>query len=69
MEKKNKTILLLRDSLFNFVEKRTFDTRKEAKEYAIKMRDERKASMCAFVKEEDYSPYFDYNYKFIATLK
>ena len=69
MGKKIKTVLLLRDALFNFVEKQTFDSRKEAMEYAIRMHNERKASMCAFVKEENYSPYFDYKYKFISTLK
>ena len=62
---KKKTILILRNSLFEFVEKKEFESRKKAKEYAIKMKQEKKACMYSLANAKDYSPYFTYKSHFI----
>lgn len=63
MAKKVETILILRNSMLNFVEQKEFPSRKEAMDYATKMYFENKCSFYNLINKSDYSVYYNYRPK------
>jgi hypothetical protein len=63
MPKKVETIVILRNSMLQFVEKKEFPSRKEAMDYAVKMYLEDKCSFYNLINKSDYSVYMNYRPK------
>lgn len=65
MAKKIETVVLLYDSMCKVIEKKDFPSKKEAKEYAIQMYENRKCYFWRDIPKSDYSPYETYRAKVI----